>query len=190
MVRGHRRGEHTCAAGHRSVPSSSVSRRSLAGLSRPSIKSWLSGGRSFAKLPGRNSAKMPSKSPATENQICIRGSCRARTLTRSIFPMYFSRRPSRTGPAPRSSARPFPYLSTPSVSIFFRLDSRFSTLVDGSSRWVYGQTKDSSTHVSIMFVTFGFTFFFVPRCRSSSSRASMKSNTLSQTRSWQDTSGP
>lgn len=35
-------------------------------ISRPSIKSWLSGGCNFAKFPGRSSAKMPPKSLATK----------------------------------------------------------------------------------------------------------------------------
>ena len=78
-------------------------------ISKPSIKSWLSGGCSFAKFPGRSSAKMPPKSLGNKSQISVRGAMRK--LTRSPSPMSSSRRPSCTGLVPRSSARSFPYLS-------------------------------------------------------------------------------
>jgi hypothetical protein len=56
-------------------------------ISRPSIKSWLSGGCSFEKFPGRSSAKMPPKSLATKiNLICVRGAICGASLPVHLLP--------------------------------------------------------------------------------------------------------
>ena len=54
-------------------------------ISRPSIKSWLSGGCSFEKFPGRSSAKMPPKSLAMKKlDMDMRSQC----ILRASLPVH------------------------------------------------------------------------------------------------------
>ena len=96
-------------------------------ISRPSIKSWLSGGCSFEKLPGRSSAKIHPKS-LDSNQIRERTG----TVSCATHPFTFSHvvfKASRLYQSSSSIVCSIFSLSFNTVpSIFFRLASRFSTL--------------------------------------------------------------
>ena len=96
-------------------------------ISRPSIKSWLSGGCSFAKLPGRSSAKIPPKSLDSHQ---IRHS--TGILCCPTHPFTFSHVVFKASHLYRSSSSIVCSIFSLSFntvpSIFFRLASRFSNL--------------------------------------------------------------
>jgi hypothetical protein len=102
-------------------------------ISRPSIKSCLSGGCSFAKFPGRSSAKMPPKSLVTK-----KSDMRSQEFFARSYPFTFSHVVVKASLLYRSSSSIvcsiFSLSFSTVPSIFFRLASRFSTLVDGSSQ--------------------------------------------------------
>ena len=139
-------------------------------ISRPSIKSWLIGGCSFAKLPGRSSAKIPPKS-LDSNQIRER----AGTVLCATHPFTFSHVIFKASRLYRSSSSIVCSISSLSLHRSQHLFQARLSLLDPMLRdsnqreYLVGQPT-SSTHVSIMFMTLGFTFF-VPRCCSSRSRA-------------------
>jgi hypothetical protein len=105
-------------------------------ISRPSVKSWPSGGCSFAKFPGRSSAKMPPKSL---KRIVVKSNTRVQgAICARSYPFTFSHVVFKASRLYRSSSSivcsifSLSFRTVP--SIFFRLASRFSTLSRSTAR--------------------------------------------------------